>query len=386
MDFYSQSLFLRHFSNKEMILKRKLLNLWDRYINLPDITKWKIFSGVVAIFFVTLFIAIYVSIHRLSLSPPLPNTTPVPIETSIHSPDAPFATSTTVSTVSNPLATAISESKTDLRSQKGIRRDEYTYVLLGNDFRSKSADRFENTQQSDAFIIIHVAKGKVTLISIARELLIRDLTDLKVSQLYAQVGFKGVETFVEEVFGLPVDGVIATDMNRFPQIVDVIGGVFLTPNMSVHERCGDNDIFYKVNVEVHMDGEELLCYARGRLYSPNGYFDRQERHFEVLGALWQRMEGWLYEDILNNVSVLVSEFMPLVNTNLSGDDIFFLAVEFIVVFSEFENDFDVNLVSMNRSILELYDRVDLDDPFLYYPTVNLKEWTQDAINGDAFND
>lgn len=361
-----------------MKIKNRLINFRDRYINLPAATKGKILLGAVIIGFIALLTTLYISFYRISLDPPFTPDSPLSthIPTSIHKPSAPLATD------SPP--TAINESKSELRSQTGDLATEHTYVLLGNDFRSNSADRFENTQQSDAFIIIHVMQGKVTLISVARELIIHDYDgieeNVKVSQIYAHNGFEGVETFVEDIFGLSVDGVIATDLNRFPQIVDAIGGVNLTPSMSVFERCGDKDIFYKVNIEVVMDGEELLCYARGRLYSPVGYFDRQERHFEVLNALWQRVEERMYDDPLITSAILLSEFLPLVDTNMNDQDIFFLAIEFIVVFSEFENDFDVNLVSMDRSILELYGRIGEGDPFLYYPTTDLKEWTQDAIN------
>lgn len=243
----------------------------------------------------------------------------------------------------------------------------YTFVLLGNDYRAGSEDRFENVQQSDAFIIAYIeftTPPRLVLVSLARELYVPE-QDLRINQLYAHGGFENVTTYVENTFGLDVDGIIAVDMDGFIAFIDAIEGVEIVPVNSSYDKCGDTFYTYTANITYQMDGFELLCYSRMRMYSANGYFDRQVRHFDVVTAILESAE------ITPETIALGFEY---INTNIELT----VAYEALWAYLGHVKDYQVYVretYSMDPSMIELIS----SDPYLYSPTVDLREWMQEIV-------
>lgn len=243
----------------------------------------------------------------------------------------------------------------------------YTFVLLGNDYRIDSDDRFENVQQSDAFIIAYVeltTPPRLVLVSLARELYVPE-QDIRISQLYARGGFENVSDYVEDTFGLDVDGVIAVNMDGFVAFIDVIDGVEIVPVNNSYDKCGDTFYTYDANVIYRMDGFELLCYSRMRMYSANGYFDRQVRHFDVVSAILESAE-------------ITPETVALGFEYIETDIELTVAYEALWAYLGHSEDYQAYVretYSMDQSMLELIS----SDPYLYSPTVDLREWMQEII-------
>lgn len=262
--------------------------------------------------------------------------------------------------------------------------DTYTAILLGNDYRSDSPNRNENAQQSDAFLIAHIKFSdppKITVFNIARELYMPintngELTSVKVAQLYSIGEYELIEQYVDQVFGLEVDSIFAMNMDGFLAMMESLGEIELTATRYSKDKCGDEWVEYFEGEIYVLDAPQALCYARMRLYSPNGYFDRQERQFDVLVSLGEAVKNKIWDDPILGVQALshVDEF---VETNLTVLQLTEIIGAGLKVYND--GDYELRFVSMNTDILELHDRPTDKSPYLYRPTVELKEWIKENL-------
>jgi LCP family protein required for cell wall assembly len=96
---------------------------------------------------------------------------------------------------------------------------------------------------------------------------------------------------VSNLLGVPVNEYVQLDFNTFVKIVDVLGGVVVTPIEDMKlERIGQPgyEEHLKAGVQVRLDGAMLLSYARDR-YTSGGDFDRAQRQQEVIMSIRDRV-------------------------------------------------------------------------------------------------
>jgi len=96
---------------------------------------------------------------------------------------------------------------------------------------------------------------------------------------------------VSNLLGVPVNEYVQLDFNTFVKIVDLLGGVVVTPNEDMKlERIGQTgyEEHLKAGVQVRLDGAMLLSYARDR-YTSGGDFDRAQRQQEVIMSIRDRV-------------------------------------------------------------------------------------------------
>jgi hypothetical protein len=126
-------------------------------------------------------------------------------------------------------------------------------------------------------------------------------------QVYGKYGMDGVHQYVNAVFGLPVQAVFVTKMDRFVEIVDALGGL---------------EIRGKV-----IDGYEVLAFLRDndnnwgcQVYDCNG------RIFTVAEALRAKSAKdivmGLLEESLTNVD-------PLYETDLGYDQVLWMVSKYL---------------------------------------------------------
>ncbi|MBD3238194.1 MAG: hypothetical protein GF332_00945 [Candidatus Moranbacteria bacterium] len=133
---------------------------------------------------------------------------------------------------------------------------------------------------------------------------------------------KGLELMkktVSNVTGLDIHYAVSTNFNALREIVDVLGGItiyldkpFVEDEQYVEgQECGGK--FILPAGEVHLDGEEALCYSRARFKTSD--FDRARRQQEVLLAIKEKA---LALGTLSNFSK-VNNIIDVVGTNIKTD-------------------------------------------------------------------
>lgn len=192
-------------------------------------------------------------------------------------------------------------------------------LLVGIDTRESN----QGLMNTDSLIIATVDHNNqtVSLTSIPRDLWVRyklpngNYASSKVNSAYASGEWhgegKGMDTLVplvEEIIGEPIHYWVKVTLKGFVEIVDTIGGIDievpeyykdaypaseLPPDME--KDCvpfyhdGKYCIFIFEQGTHHLDGQHALIYARMRLLSPTGDFDRARRQQRVINATKEKV-------------------------------------------------------------------------------------------------
>ena len=141
-------------------------------------------------------------------------------------------------------------------------------------------------------MLLHVGAGKAQRLSVLRDsyAAIPGYSAQKINAAYALGGpalaIQTVRQFLGN--GVEINHVIVVNFERFPQLINALGGV----NVTVRERCVRSDFggqhFGLRRGEHHLNGRQALTYARIRKNScvPNqDDRDRARRQQEVLTAM-----------------------------------------------------------------------------------------------------
>lgn len=137
-------------------------------------------------------------------------------------------------------------------------------------------------------------------------------------------GLNAIEDSVTEVLGVPVHYYAMVDFIAFQKAIDIVGGL----DIQVKEPLYDWSVAWLLNGNPlvadeglqSMDGKRALLYARSRMGSARGDFDRSERQRDILVALQNEI---LSSSTLSNPKKLfdlLGTFGNNVRTDLNGID------------------------------------------------------------------
>jgi LCP family protein required for cell wall assembly len=204
----------------------------------------------------------------------------------------------------------------------GQESDRYTFLVLGLDTREENAD-----QRSDIIMISRVdpSSNTVRTLSIPRDLYL-EIPGYGMDKINAayQRGLASSPELDWEVaagltadtiahnFGVTIDGVALTDMNRFPAIIDAVGGVDVDNPYAVDDPTWPEASFPAGMI--HLDGAQALVFTRTRKMDGDG--GRVMRQHLVLEALLEKIQG---PDMLGNLPELISSLSGAVRTNIPFD-------------------------------------------------------------------
>jgi LCP family protein required for cell wall assembly len=139
-------------------------------------------------------------------------------------------------------------------------------------------------------------------------------------------GFKAIEQVVEDSMGIPIHYHVMVDFNGFKKAIDTVGGIDInvTSKTSLYEVMSIDGRRYILDVKPgvqHMDGFKALAYARSRMSSARGDFDRAERQRLVLLALKDKVfsAGTFGNPV--KISQLISDFGGNMQSNLSTSEV-----------------------------------------------------------------
>jgi LCP family protein required for cell wall assembly len=119
-------------------------------------------------------------------------------------------------------------------------------------------------------------------------------------------GYRAVAGAVQELVGVPLDGMIVVNLAGFVQLVDEIGGLWIDIPSPLHDRnypLEDGSGYMTLDFSPgcqHLDGRMALAYARSRHQDSD--YGRMRRQQEVLFALARNVDP---ADILPRVPALL---------------------------------------------------------------------------------
>jgi LCP family protein required for cell wall assembly len=144
-----------------------------------------------------------------------------------------------------------------------------------------------NGAHTDTIMVasINVENEMITLISIPRDLYINGR---RINAYYTYYGVDQLERMVQTVTGLEIDKYAQVDIEGFPAVVDIVGGLDIIVEDTIYDGSypnayGGYDPYYIEEGSHHMNGEEALKYARSRKSTSD--FDRASRQQDIINAL-----------------------------------------------------------------------------------------------------
>jgi LCP family protein required for cell wall assembly len=173
-----------------------------------------------------------------------------------------------------------------------------TVLVLGLDKRpprSKEPGAAGSPARSDSMMLIRTGGGKSQRLSILRDSY-ADIPGYQAQKINAAYAFGGtaltvrtVENFLTN--GVKINHVLIVDFERFPKLIDALGGV----SVKVRERCVRSTFGGKTfrlrRGEHHLNGDRALRYARLRKNECDAREDdrdRARRQQEVMSAMKNR--------------------------------------------------------------------------------------------------
>jgi len=202
--------------------------------------------------------------------------------------------------------------------------EEYVNILLiGQDRRWN-----ESVGRSDAMVLLTFNKNtnSIYMTSFLRDLYVQ-IPGYKDNRINAAYPIGGMELLKETIyhnFGVPIDGCAAVDFFRFPEIVDMLGGLDLELTQAEADYLNENgnwglgpagsDWTLTAGVN-HMTGEQCLAYSRIRKIDSD--FHRTSRQHNVLMALVGKVKDLSITDAMG----LLDTFLPMVTTDMTNKEI-----------------------------------------------------------------
>jgi LCP family protein required for cell wall assembly len=214
---------------------------------------------------------------------------------------------------------AFTEVPEETRPTKVV-EDAVNILILGSDTRDPSN---EEGSRSDTIILGHIARGRSSaqLISIPRDTWVfvprtRDGRGGRDAKINASFSFGGIPLAVQTVerfTGVRLDHVITIDFAGFQHIVDALGGIDITVDVTFKSIHPPYRTFTKG--KMHMDGATALDYARQRHQFVDGDFARIRHQHQVIKAI---LDKGVSGGLLTNPARLNS-FLQATANSVSAD-------------------------------------------------------------------
>jgi len=172
--------------------------------------------------------------------------------------------------------------------------------------------------RSDAMIICSInSKTKdITLCSLMRDMYVPvpSYGYGMINHTYMIGGYDLLKDTIEENFGIPIDGYVEVDFDRFMNLIDVLGGVnvTVTSEEAKYVNARKNG-WYLVSGTNNLDAEQALYYCRIR-QNIGGDWGRTDRQRKVIMSAFNQLKSSGAKTMLN----FTHDAMPSLTTNISN--------------------------------------------------------------------
>ena len=142
------------------------------------------------------------------------------------------------------------------------------YLLVGSDNGRTAADQRPGVAgaRSDTIMVLHVQGGHAKMLSLNRDLWMKDPATGQFGRLNAtyNTGPANLIKAVTQDFGIPINRYIEIDFASFSGLVDAFGGIDIAFAHPAWDLASGLDV--KQAGVVHLDGQQSLAYVRSRHY------------------------------------------------------------------------------------------------------------------------
>lgn len=214
------------------------------------------------------------------------------------------ASSTAVQAAAPPAAPSSFTERLNTRARLHI-------LLIGND------EPELGTGRGDVLVVLTFdpVAQQLTFLSVPRDTRVRIPEhdgQAKINAAYALGGPTLQTLAVEHFLGLPMDKFVEVSMNGFQRVIDLVGGVEVSPPFAFEL---DGQQFQPGRVR--LNGEQALAYIRMRKQDPRGDLGRNERQQEVIRSLVASLAQRSPEEL----NALLQQLSTQVRTNFSPSEV-----------------------------------------------------------------
>ena len=203
-----------------------------------------------------------------------------------------------------------------VREPQGVldEKESFSILLLGID-----TGEYGRTEQgrSDTMMMVTVnAKdNRSTIFSIPRDTYVEipAYGMDKINHAYAFGGASLSIDTVQNLFQVPVDYYVSVNMQGLEDIINVLGGITVTPTVSFSQ---DGYTFVE-GQPITVDGEGALAYARNRYDDPSGDYGRQARQRQIIITAVREIASF---STVTNFQGVLGTLEDNVETNASFDE------------------------------------------------------------------
>lgn len=135
----------------------------------------------------------------------------------------------------------------------------------------------------------------------------------KINHAYAYGGASESINTVQRLLDLPIDYYVAMNMKGLEDIIDVVGGIEVTPKISFNE----SGYSFTAGESVSLDGKKALAYVRNRYDDPEGDYGRQARQRQIILACAKKLSSF---SALPNYQKILTALGSNVQTNLKFEE------------------------------------------------------------------
>jgi LCP family protein required for cell wall assembly len=197
--------------------------------------------------------------------------------------ESPTPTPTPVAASAEPSASPGPSLDADLLDRR------WTVLFVGTDL-NQHREEAGDTPSTDALMLVSLSAdaSRLSLVSLPRDTVDVPLPDggtwdRKINALYAAEGMDALVGAMETLYGVPVDGHLALDMDDFTRLVDAVGGVEVSPDEPLTDPIVDLDLDAGPQ---EIDAVTANGYVRTRVDQDYGRMARQQ---EVLIGIVERL-------------------------------------------------------------------------------------------------
>ena len=136
------------------------------------------------------------------------------------------------------------------------------YLMVGTDARAEVSGN-----RSDSMIVLRLADGKATMMSIPRDLWVTIASSGREQKINAAFndGPQNLIRTIDQNLGIPIDRYMEISFDSFGALVDAMGGVVIDFPHPAFDTVSGLDV--KESGPVLLNGEQALAYVRSRHYT-----------------------------------------------------------------------------------------------------------------------
>ncbi|MCF6508459.1 LytR family transcriptional regulator [Blastococcus sp. MG754426] len=205
--------------------------------------------------------------------------------------------------------------------QQAAGEEPVTFLLVGSDTRTESAEGVAPGGRSDAIMLARLSADRqhAQLISIPRDSWV-EIPGHGMDKINASYAFGGpsllVQT-VEQLTQVRIDHYVAIDFDGLIQVTDDLGGV----DVVVAETTQNGPYTFEAGMN-HLNGDEARWYLGQRYGLPGGDFDRVKRQQQYLRAMFDKLfssETFTSPPKLDSAMLAITSAVSVDDTLSNGD-------------------------------------------------------------------